>query len=211
MFLIVDLVIIVFILLFAFLGYKKGFVKIALGLCTFIIATIVAFLLYRPVANIVIDTTEIDESIEQSIIAKVLPEGVPDDTEVDTSDISKTLPSFVLKNSNNTVKSIAESMSRALIEIGCLLLIYIVVKIVLRLIIVVVDLIAKLPVLKQFNEFGGLVFGIIEGFIFVFTILAFVSLLLPLLNNSEQILSAIDGSIIGSIMFNNNILLKLIM
>ena len=211
MFLIVDLVIIVFILLFAFLGYKKGFVKIALGLCTFIIATIVAFLLYRPVANIVIDTTEIDESIEQSIIAKVLPEGVPDDTEVDTSNISKTLPSFVLKNSNNTVKSIAESMSRALIEIGCLLLIYIVVKIVLRLIIVVVDLIAKLPVLKQFNEFGGLVFGIIEGFIFVFTILAFVSLLLPLLDNSEQILSAIDGSIIGSIMFNNNILLKLIM
>ncbi len=211
MFFVVDLVIVFLILLFTFIGYKKGLIKIALGLCTFIIATIVALLLYKPVAGLVIDNTEIDESIEQNIIAKILPEGVSEDTEVDTSDISKTLPSFILKNSSNTVKSIAESMSRALVEVGCLLIIYIIVKIVLRVVIVVADLIAKLPVLKQFNELGGLIFGFVEGIIFVFAVLAFVSLLLPLLNNSDEILSAINGSILGSLMFNNNILLKLIM
>ena len=43
MFFVVDLIIVAIILLFTFLGYKRGLVKLAIKLCTFIIAVIVAF------------------------------------------------------------------------------------------------------------------------------------------------------------------------
>ena len=58
--LIIDLIIIAIVLLFTFLGYKRGLIKVAIKLCTFFIAIIVAFMLYKPIANIVIDNTVYD-------------------------------------------------------------------------------------------------------------------------------------------------------
>ena len=41
--LIIDLIIVAIILLFTFLGYKRGLIKVAIKLCTFFIAIIIAF------------------------------------------------------------------------------------------------------------------------------------------------------------------------
>ena len=61
--LIIDLIIVAIILLFTFLGYKRGLIKVAIKLCTFFIAIIIAFILYKPIANVVIKNTEIDNKI----------------------------------------------------------------------------------------------------------------------------------------------------
>ena len=71
----VDLMVLSIVLLFVFLGYKRGLVKVAFKLCTFFIAIILAFMLYKPVAKIVIENTNIDETIETAITRKILPEG----------------------------------------------------------------------------------------------------------------------------------------
>ena len=60
---IVDLIIIVVVLLFIFLGYKKGLTGSLIKLLSFIIAIVVAFVLYKPVANAVIENTVIDDNI----------------------------------------------------------------------------------------------------------------------------------------------------
>lgn len=210
MFFIVDLIIIAIILLFTFLGYKRGLVKLALGLCTFFIAIIIAFIFYKPIAHLVIENTNFDETIENAITSKILPEGVSGDEEVDISNLSASLPSVILKNSSNTINSIAESVSRTLIESVCLLGIFIIVKIILKFVTILADLIAKLPILKQFNELGGTIYGILEGLLTVFTLLAIVSLVAPLLDSSNEILININNSIIGSFLYNHNILLKFI-
>lgn len=200
---IVDLIIIGIIILFTFLGYKRGLVKVALHLCTFVIAIFVAFLLYKPVANIVINNTDIDENIEVAITNKILPDGATIDDEVD---LSNDLPTIILKNSENTVKSIANSISTALIQIVCLIAIFIIAKIVLKFITVLADLIAKLPILKQFNELGGTIYGFAEGFIIVFVGLAVISLIAPVLGT--DILNTVNDSTLGSLLYNNNLLLK---
>ena len=104
----VDLMVLSIVLLFVFLGYKRGLVKVAFKLCTFFIAIILAFMLYKPVAKIVIENTNIDETIESKITDKILPEGK---TETDEVDLSESLPTIILKNSENTVQSIAKSCS----------------------------------------------------------------------------------------------------
>ena len=206
MFLAIDLIIVAIILLFTFLGYKRGLVKLAIKLCTFILALVVAFMLYQPIANLIVEKTGIDESIENAIISNILPEGVSADEEID---LSSDLPSIILENSENTVQSIATSISTTLIETACLFLIFIAVKIILKFVTIIADLIAKLPILKQFNKLGGTLYGVIEGFVIVFVGLAIVSLIAPLLDNF--ILEAINGSTVGAYLYNNNLLLKLLM
>lgn len=202
----VDLMVLSIVLLFVFLGYKRGLVKVAFKLCTFFIAIILAFMLYKPVAKIVIENTNIDETIETKITDKILPEGK---TETDEVDLSESLPTIILKNSENTVQSIAKSCSNTLIETACLVLIFIITKIVLKFVTALADLIAKLPILKQFNKLGGTIYGIIEGLFIVFLGFAVISLIAPMLDVS--VLEAINSSTLGSICFNNNILLKIIM
>ena len=202
----VDLMVLSIVLLFVFLGYKRGLVKVAFKLCTFFIAIILAFMLYKPVAKIVIENTNIDETIETKITDKILPEGK---TETDEIDLSESLPSIILKNSENTVQSIAKSCSNTLIETACLVLIFIITKIVLKFVTALADLIAKLPILKQFNKLGGTIYGIIEGLFIVFLGFAVISLIAPMLDVS--VLEAINSSTLGSICYNNNILLKIIM
>ena len=203
---IVDLIIIAIILLFTFLGYKRGLIKVAIKLCTFIIAIIIAFALYKPISNLVIENTGIDESIESAITDRILPEGASVDDEVE---LSNDLPSVILENSENTVKGIATSFSNTIIETGCFLIIFIVVKIILKFVTVLADLIAKLPILKQFNALGGTIYGVLEGLFIVFVGFAIVSLIAPLLDVS--ILEAINSSTLGSIFYNNNIILNFIM
>lgn len=202
----VDLMVLSIVLLFVFLGYKRGLVKVAFKLCTFFIAIILAFMLYKPVAKIVIENTNIDETIETKITDKILPEGK---TEIDEVDLSESLPTIILKNSENTVQSIAKSCSNTLIETACLVLIFIITKIVLKFVTALADLIAKLPILKQFNKLGGTIYGIIEGLFIVFLGFAVISLIAPMLDVS--VLEAINSSTLGSICYNNNILLKIIM
>lgn len=68
---IIDICIVVFILLSIFLGYKKGLVSLAIGACAFIIAFAITFILYKPTGNLVINTTSIDETIQNVILEKV--------------------------------------------------------------------------------------------------------------------------------------------
>lgn len=202
---IIDLIIVLIMLLFIFLGYKRGLVKVAFKLCTFFIAIIVAFVFYKPVAKLVIANTNIDETIETAITRKILPEGATETQEVD---LSQDLPSIILKNSSDTVQSISKSFTNTIIETACLLLIFIIVKIVLKFVTALADLIAKLPILKQFNKLGGTLYGIIEGLFIVFLGFAIISLIAPMLDSS--VLDAINSSALGSICYNNNLLLKII-
>ena len=64
---ILDLVIILVIAIFTFLGYKKGLVKTAISILSFFIALIISIMLYKTVGNMIINNTEIDEVIVRSI------------------------------------------------------------------------------------------------------------------------------------------------
>ena len=59
---VLDVILIVIILLNVIICYKKGLVKLAVGLVAVIVSLILAMILYKPVTNIIIKNTEIDET-----------------------------------------------------------------------------------------------------------------------------------------------------
>ena len=77
---ILDLIVILVIALFTFIGYKQGLIKVAIKIASFFIAIIIALVLFKPVSTLVINNTTIDDKIENAIIEKITPEGMkPED------------------------------------------------------------------------------------------------------------------------------------
>ena len=149
----VDLAIIGIIALCIFLGYKKGLIKASIRILAFVIAILIALILYRPLASAIINNTNIAESIQGSIVNNILPEGAsPDDTVQVDSGILNIIGGAIDDVAGTTVNAIAEILTVQIIELGALLLIFIIVKIILRFVTVFGDIIGKIPVLKQFNE-----------------------------------------------------------
>lgn len=203
--LVIDLIIIGIVLLFTFIGYKRGLVKIAFSLCTFFIALIISLILYKPISALVINNTEIDEKIEDTIVQKILPEGV---SETDEFELKDDIYHILLKENKQSIQSIAETFSSKIIETVVLLLIFIIAKIVLRFVTFLADLVAKLPFLNTFNHLGGIIFGCLQGCLIVLVIFALASLFTPMLD--KNLINNINDSKIGSKIYEHNLLLDFI-
>ena len=67
----------------------------------------------------------------------------------------------------------------------------------------------SLPILKQFNKIGGIIYGIIKALIIIYIILAIIFAITYITGNTT-ISRAISESYITKIFYNNNILLNLV-
>ena len=143
---VIDLIVVGIIALFTFLGYKQGLVKAAIKILSFLIAIVVAFILYKPISNLIINNTSVDDNIKDTIIQKI---GIGENEEIQTE---QSFTSKMIGEANNTVAEVANAFSVKLIETCVLLILFIVIKIVLKFISALTDLITKLPILKQINK-----------------------------------------------------------
>ena len=64
---IVDLIILAVLLICIGLGYKRGLTGCLLKIISFVLAIVIACILFKPVANIIINNTQIDDDLEKSI------------------------------------------------------------------------------------------------------------------------------------------------
>lgn len=195
----VDLILIAVIALFAFIGYKRGLIKVTFNLISFILAIVISIVLYRPISNFVINYTPLDDMIETAV-----------EERLSSSDITTEEKENIVSNYYNNIKNsstavIADGISKTIINIGCMIIVFIVSKIILFFFRSMGDLIAKLPLIKQVNHAGGFLYGILKGFIIIYLLLALISIISPIIDINE-IVTIINNSIITNIMYNNNII-----
>lgn len=195
----IDLILLAIIALFTFIGYKRGLIKVAFGLVSFVLAIVISVILYKPVSNFIINYTPIDDTIEAAIEQRLES---PDTTEQETKNIvSNYYNNF--KNSSTVV--IADGISKSIINISCILIVFIIAKIILLFFKFIGDLVAKLPLIKQFNSAGGFLYGLLKGFVIVYILLALIAIISPIFD-INQLINMINKSIITNIMYNNNII-----
>ena len=209
-----DIILVAIILLNVIICYKKGLVKLAVGLVAVLIFIILAFMLYKPVSNVIIKNTEIDEKIKETITNTLITEN-EEDKENDTTDkgMMKYMQSYVddavNKTKNEIVMEAAEVVSIKIINICAFLGIFLVVRILAFLLTIIADLIMSLPILKQFNKAGGIIYGFIKALIIIYIVLAIIFALTYITGNTT-IAKGISESYITKIFYNNNILLNLV-
>ena len=81
--------------------------------------------------------------------------------------------------------------------------------IILKILTIFTDIISKLPIIKQCNKLGGIIYGILEAFVILLIICTIISIITPLIGD-YTISNIILESFIGKILYNNNIFLNLI-
>lgn len=209
---ILDIIILAIMAVSIFLGYKKGLVKVAVKLCAFLIAIIVTLLFYKPVSNIIINNTEFDEKIENVIIENGTNK-LEESNEEKSDDFLESMKEYVndtvTQTKNEIVENAAKEISVRIINILVIVGIFILTRLILILLVLISDAITSLPIIKQFNKLGGVLYGIIRGLVVIYVILAIVFLIVSMTANNN-ILTLVNSSIITEFMYKHNILLNII-
>ena len=146
---VLDLIIVLLLVINIIIGYKKGLVEVVFNICAFIIALVVALILYNPVSNIVIKNTNIYGKIRETIV----------------NNNNEEEQSIVKDVQNKTKEQLADVISIKAVNIIVAIVLFIIARIAVILLKTVLEGIAELPIIKQFNQIGGIGYGILKGFL----------------------------------------------
>ena len=195
---IIDGIIILFILVSVFLGYKKGLVSLGIHLVAFVVALVIAFILYRPIGNLIINSTEIDESLQGAIETKLEEIVGNDDTQVVTNSIIGDIQS-------GAISETSRSLSMNIIYGATIIILFIILRIVLVFISAIANWVAELPILKQANKAGGIVYGLLRGLLITYVVLLIVGLIITF-NPDGGLNETINQTYLAKAMMEYNIL-----
>lgn len=219
--LIIDIVIIGIILLCLWGGYRKGLIGVAFSIVSFIAALIIAFILFNPISSFVINNTEFDDNIKNTIIANFSEEEVANaenaiedkNEEVKSENNVSFMTNYINEQidefAGNTLEVVATSISEVCVKGIVFIGLFIVARIGLAFFKMIANFIAKLPIIHQFNKLGGIIFGLLKGLVITYGVLAILMLVSPMFADASFFVE-LNNSHIGSMMYNNNIIVKML-
>ena len=186
---IIDCIVIIFLIVEIIIGRNRGLAACLISILSLIIALVLAILFYKPVGNFVMENTQVDDNLEN-----VIYQNIP----MSNTDVEE---------KEKQMHELAYNLTVQIVYIVAFVAIFLVAKIVLRLLKFISKLANKLPGLKQINHVGGAICGLIEGVITIYIIFAVISAMSPILVNTP-ILEQIDKSVISKEMYNNNLVVE---
>ena len=195
---IIDIVLILFVLASVYLGYKKGLVSVAVSLIAFIAAIVITLVLYRPIGNLIIEKTDWDEKLQQTIQEKLQGENSKKEDKSIADDIVEGAKKEIVPGTSKTI-------AVNIIYGGTMIGLFIVSRLLLLLINLLSDAITSLPIIKQFNEAGGIAYGLLRGIIIAYAILMIINLIISL-DPQGVVNDAVQSSIITKLLINYNLI-----
>ena len=158
------------------------------------------------------EKTQIDEKIETTLIKNFSKEENTNEDQMPTTladSINNQIDKATTEARNNIVEQTAKSTTLTIMRAGTAIAIYIVARLLLFIISIFAKGITKLPILKQIDKTGGVIYGILQGALVIYILLGIVSLM-SVIWGSNPIVNAVSQSYFGATIYNNNIILKLI-
>ena len=210
---IIDLIIVGLIAICVIAGYVKGLTGALIKIVSFVLSLVIAFILYIPLSNYIINNTQIDDMVESSIRNSIIKDEAETKQEENMPTVITDYINQQIDEASNTVKenvvnSTAKDVSQTIVRAGTWIVLFIISRIALIVLKYITALIAKLPVIKQFDKLGGIIYGVLEGLVITYFALALISFITPMTRGNLS--NDINKSYIGSSMYNNNLLLKII-
>lgn len=211
---IIDLIIIGIMILFIYMGYRKGLIKVVISFLSVIIAVLIALILYKPVANQIMVSTELDEKISDSIYKQIENIDFENMNDEDKNSgvmqvAGRYIQDAVKQSTQSAARYIADSLTVTIVEGLTFIGLIIVLRILLLALNLLANVVGNIPIIKQFNKSGGTIYGIVEGFLIVNVILAIMYILNPIYANGD-IAKNIEKSHLGKAIYENNFIVNTI-
>lgn len=198
-----DIVALTFVLVLSLVMMHRGGMKAMFSFGGLILSVIVASLLY-PVLTDAVYSTPLPENLEAIVRESVTP-----DIQIGDSEAIDALPDF-LKSAIDTVEegaaetvatSLSAMITKVIINIVVFVLLIIVTKIVIAIASGAMELVAKLPVLKELNSLVGFVCGLCMSMVIVWIAVALTGAFAA---SNETVAAWIENSYTVGIMSNIN-------
>lgn len=193
---IVDLIIVAIILLSTFLAYRKGLITLSIQLVAVVISILATLILYKPISNLIVNVTSIDETIQNAILEEA--NDIMTNGEEGSNQVVESIQ-------NNMLPETARTISINIIQGVVILILYVGIRIALRFVTALANLVSKLPILNQFNKLGGIIYGILRGLLIVYIVLLLINLSGEI-EPENQVYTLVEDSYLGKMMNENNVL-----
>lgn len=220
-----DVCIIILIILNGLRGLSIGLVLSVFSIVSYIAAGIIAKLYYPTLTNYILNNTNLIAKIQSFVFSKIKYSDVAR-SEVgananifDAMNLPKIIENLLMKSdaikqygegvTNNIYNYISFAITQMIVEILSIIAIFLVVKFLINIAASILDGIASLPVINQFNRLGGFVFGIIKGVLIIFILFAIIVPAVSIFP-SNFISIGLKNSILAKYFYDYNIILYMI-
>lgn len=221
----VDIIIIVILLLSIFYFANKGLISSILKSCSWLISILVTYFLYPFVSSLLRKTIVFDFLRETIYTVMGLDSvsatnGSSQITAINSLTLPEGLKTMIVDNNNSVIydllgvnslqEYIAGYIANIILNIVISILVFFIIKFCIKLAFTALDIAVKMPVVKQLNSLGGAFLGAFWGVVIIWSIMAITTLLIASPVFSDLI-NAINNSFIGSILYNNNFIMNVLL
>lgn len=208
----IDIILIAIIILNVAIGYKKGLINVIFSICAFLIAILVTLILYKPVSNLIINNTDIDDKIKEVIINNnQVNENNNNKAQEEKTELQKYVESKVSGMEDvaksEAIQIVADTVSKIAIEILTAILLFIITRVLVIILKFFSEGLSKIPIIKQCNQAGGIVYGLLKAIIIIYLLLTILFLVVSI-NGNGTISKTIEDSTITKVLYENNIIVK---
>ncbi len=211
-----DIFVIVVIIIGALYGFIRGFVITLFGLTSTLIIIILSIILTPKLSGYVLENTSFDVTVSEKVVELLDIEKIDevvDEELIDGLTLPPNLKSYVKKKyysdfdivgkTNNLTKYIGDKLAQVSIYYLSFVALFLAISLIVNLVVSELDLLTKLPVLKQLNALAGLVLGSFIGVIVIYISCLILSFVLTV-QATDKISILIEESIFLKLFFYSN-------
>ncbi|MDF1618360.1 CvpA family protein [Petrocella sp. FN5] len=216
-----DIILIAIILFCAINGMIKGFVKTLFGLTSTIVALVLTLLISPQVSGLIINNTSFDQMIGEKTVELLNIENLMGDQDAELDEVilsgAINLPGNILRflEKNNTPEIndkleakglgdyISGSIATMAVNAFVFLIVFLIVSLILNAVVIVLDILTRLPIVKSMNKLGGFSVGLLIGILIVWVATLSLSFIISI-QATETLSELIESSIFTKLFYYNN-------
>lgn len=209
----------------AFIGYKRGLVKMLIPLISLVVTLLFTSLFTPYISGFLVNHTPIYEGIKKECLTVI---GVKSEDFGNRSEQNDKIAGLSLPESlrreleennnsaiydalgvNNFVDYLGGYIAKTIVNILAYIITFVLIYILVRILLRTLNFITELPIIKSVNKLAGLLFGLIQGVL----LLWIFQLILTVLSNTDYgrlLMEMTEKSAFLRFMYENNIFLHLI-
>lgn len=184
----VDIVFIAIIVLFAYIGAKRGLIRTLIGLLTTGVSLVLSMMLYKPV-SLALANSALGDTVRENI------------------------EKFIVENTGSAASLIHNgaitASSQIVINAISFVLIVILSKVIISIVVSIVNIASKLPVIRQANSLLGLVIGVISGVVICYIAIGVIGAA-ETEGSLSNIAQQIKDSIVASSFYYDNVITEIL-
>lgn len=208
-------------------GYRKGFIKIVITLISFVLTLWLVSVVTPYISTYLVEHTGLYDAVKGQVAEAfadnnaLLDNTIPENqtTTINSYDVPSVMKSTLI--TNNTAETytrlavsafedyISSFLARIIINLAAFVCTFLMITIFLRMTFFSLEIISKIPIIKGINKFAGLFAGFAEGLIIVWIFFLAVTMFA---GNTigRQIFDLVQSDPLLNILYNSNVLLKII-